>query len=109
MLKRIAVSAVILCLPVFFAHSQAAQDFTGRVFDAQSKRGVENLEIRLRPPTASNLPTLMGYTNQNGEFRFSAVSSSRYLLEVSQGPYPLYRHEVDLSQTHNIEIPIERR
>jgi hypothetical protein len=97
------------CLLLQSAFGQPSKPFGGRVFEAQSKRGIENLEVRLRPPSESSSPTLIGNTDQNGAFRFSQVKSGRYLLEVSQGPYLLYRHEIDTSQVDRIDIPIERR
>jgi len=30
-------------------------------------------------------------------------------LDVSQGPYLLYRAEIDAAQTSSVDIPIERR
>ena len=43
------VAALVLLLAVP-AGSQPAVDFSGRVFDADSKRGIENLEVKLTPP-----------------------------------------------------------
>lgn len=84
-------------------------NFSGRVIDAQSHRGIANLEIKLRPPSNSSAPVLVGNTGQNGAFRFSNVQVGRYLVEVSQGPYLLYRAEVDLSKTHQLDITVQRR
>jgi len=96
-------------LIVVLAYPQTFKSFSGRIFDAQTKRGVENLEVKLRAPNGSNLPTMIGSTDQKGAFRFSQVRPGRYLLEVRQGPYVLYRIETDTSKVNTIDIPIHRR
>lgn len=108
MLRKIRLLALLVFLGTLLVHAQASKEFSGRVFDSQSKRGIENLEVKLKPPTNTNAPTMIGATDQNGFFRFLQVRVGRYLLEVSQGPYVLYRGEVDLSKSDNIEIPIQR-
>jgi hypothetical protein len=96
-------------LPVEIVHAQASKPFSGRVFEANTRRGIPNLEVKLRPPSGSTNPIVMGTTNQNGVFSFPEVKVGVYLVEVSQGPYLLYRGEVDISKRDNINIPIERR
>jgi Carboxypeptidase regulatory-like domain len=109
MLRKIAVLAVLVFVPVQLLHAQDAKPFSGRVFDAQSQRGIENLEVKLRPPTSSSAPVVIGTTDQNGVFHFPAVRSGQYLVEVSQGPYLLYRGVVDTSKSDSIAIPVQRR
>ena len=88
----------------------AQQDFRGRIFDVQSKQGIQNLEIKLTPPkNAPKLPIRFANSDRNGEFRFSQLKPSRYLLEVSQGAYLLYRTEVDTTVRKDIQIPLKRR
>jgi len=106
MFWRITMAILVASLFVLPAH---AQSLSGRVFDAQSNRGIENLEVKLRPPNNSTTAVLIGNTDQNGSFRFSQVKPGRYLIEVSQGPYLLYRTEIDTSRQGNIDIPIQRR
>jgi len=109
MLRRLTLLGLILCTPLMVVYAQTFKAFNGRVFDAQTKRGIENLEVKLRPPTASSAPILIGNTDENGIFHFSQVKPGRYLLDVSQGPYLLYRAEIDAAQTSSVDIPIERR
>jgi 5-hydroxyisourate hydrolase-like protein (transthyretin family) len=109
MLRKIVVLALLASLPAQIVHAQASKAFSGHVFDAQTKRGIENLEVKLRPPSSSTAPILIGTTDQNGVFRFSQVRIGVYLVEVSQGPYLLYRGEVDISKLDRIEIPVQRR
>jgi hypothetical protein len=112
------MGAVRVVLPVLIAlnfatasptWSQPAIDFGGRVFDADSKRGVENLEVKLIPPKQSRLPIRVASTDQNGAFLFRQLARGRYLLEVSQGVHLLYRAEVDVNQQDRIDIPLQRR
>jgi hypothetical protein len=109
MLKKIALLALLASLAVQNVHAQAAKAFSGHVFDSQSKRGIENLEVKLRPPSNSATSVMIGATDQNGMFHFSPVPAGTYLVEVSQGPYLLYRGEVDTSKSDSIEIPVQRR
>jgi hypothetical protein len=109
MLRKIVVLAVVTFLSAQVVHAQNSKAFSGHVFDAQSKRGIENLEVKLRPPSGSAAPVMIGTTDKSGVFRFSQVQVGQYLVEVSQGPYLLYRAEVDISKLDNIEIPIEPR
>lgn len=83
--------------------------FTGRVFDATSKRGIENLEVKLTPPKQSRLTIRVANTDQNGLFAFKQLARSRYLLEVSQGVHLLYRVEVDANTSDRLDIPLERK
>jgi hypothetical protein len=109
MFRNATIMVFLGCLIVVLAYPQTAKSFTGRVFDAQTKRGIENLEIKLRPPSGSKFPSMIGNTDQRGVFRFSQVRPGRYLLEVHQGPYVLYRAETDTSRVDTLDIPIHRR
>ena len=81
----------------------------GRVFDQANGRGLENLEVKMTPPSSSNLPVRLANTDGNGAFRFPDVRMSRYLLEVSQGPNLLYRVQIDAGTQAHLEIPLQRR
>lgn len=109
MLSKFVVLLLLASVATQLVHAQTSKPFSGRVFNAQSKRGVENLEVKLRPPRNSSAPIMIGTTDQNGTFRFAKVQIGMYLLEVSQGPYVLYRREVDLSKVDTVEIPLRRR
>jgi Carboxypeptidase regulatory-like domain len=84
-------------------------DFSGRVFDAGSGRGVENLEVKLTPPKAVQLPIRVVSTDGDGRFLLRGLVHSRYLVEVSQGVYLLYRAEIDTTQSDHMDIPLQRR
>jgi hypothetical protein len=107
---RMAVASVLLgwmLVPVSW--TQQASDVDGHVFDQGNGRGLENLEVKLTPPTSANLPIRLASTDQNGQFRFSQLKPSRYLLEVSQGANLLYRVQVDAAAQTHLEIPLQRR
>jgi hypothetical protein len=109
--KRIGTLPTLSLLLIFttLAFAQTQKDVNGRVFEADTKRGIENLEVKLTPPNNSGLPIRLANTGQNGTFRFAQVTQSHYLLEVSQGANLLYRVEVDLATTGDLEIPLQKR
>ena len=72
---------------------QAFTPLTGRVVD-NTQRSAPNLQVRLRPPQNSTLAGQIALTDGNGGFNFPRVQGGRYLLEVSQGPYLLYRQTI---------------
>ena len=89
--------------------SQQTVDFRGLVFDAGSKSGIENLEVKLTPPRQTNLPIRLASTDRSGAFAFRQLVRGRYLLEISQGLYLLYRAEVDATKQDRVEIPLQRK
>ena len=99
--------ASLTVLPVTCLAQQAA-DFKGRVFDATTRTGIENLEVKLSPPRQSRAAIHLTRTDRNGAFLVPRLAPGRYLLEVSQGMYLLYRMEVDTTRQSQIEIPLTR-
>jgi Carboxypeptidase regulatory-like domain len=85
---------------------QQSSNFTGRVVEATSKRGVPKLEVRLTPPRQTKLPIRVTSTDQDGVFLFRQLVRGRYLLDISEGLYLLHRVEVDTSQLNRIDIPL---
>ncbi len=111
-MKRIAVVMAGVLLAMLFAVAGWAQqpsDVDGRVFDQANGRGLENLEVKLTPPTRENLPVRLASTDPNGQFRFSGLRATRYLVEVSQGANLLYRAEVDAATQRHLDIPLQKR
>jgi|SRR5271165_3094577 len=109
MFRKIVVMALLLSFSALLVEAQAAKAFSGRVFNSQNNQGIANLEVKLRPPRNSSAPIMIGTTDQGGAFHFAQVRVSTYLVEVSQGPYLLYRGEVDLSRQDTINIPVQHR
>ena len=107
--SRIAMAAFVVGTLLLAAAAQQINNYDGHVFEAASNRGVENLEVKLTPPTRSDLPVRLASTDQNGQFHFVQVRQGRYLLEVSQGPNLLYRAEIDSGTQNRIEIPLQKR
>ena len=89
--------------------SQQAGDLSGRVFDAASHNGIENLEVKLTPPRESKLSIRLASTDRNGAFVFRRLDRGRYLIEISQGLYLLYRAEIDTTKQDRVEIPLRRK
>jgi Carboxypeptidase regulatory-like domain len=105
-LASLALALAVLVSPIVAA-PQSAQDFNGRVFDATSKRGIENLEVKLTPPRESKLPVRLATTDPNGAFVFRKLVRGRYLLEISQGLFLLYRGEIDTARQPRVDIPLK--
>jgi hypothetical protein len=55
--------------------AQQLNNLDGRVFETATKRGIENLEVKLTPPTNSDLAVRLASTDQNGQFRFAPVEA----------------------------------
>ncbi len=88
----------------------AAQNFaalSGRVTD-NAQHSTPNLQVRLRPPANSNLAGQIALTDGNGGFAFPKVQRGNYLLEVSQGPYLLYRQQVNVPSAQ-LNIVVQRK
>ncbi len=109
MRQCLALFALLFCLVLPNASAQSAGSLTGRVIDSTSKRGLPNLQVKLKPPANSHAAVVIGSTDATGSFSFNHIAAGRYLLEVSEGPYVLYRQEVDPAQTNNLSIPLQRR
>jgi hypothetical protein len=104
-----AITLSMLAVCTVQLSAQDAKDVGGHVFESATKRGVGNLEVKLTPPSNSNLAIRLTSTDGNGNFRFSQVRQGRYLLEDSQGPSLLYRGEIDAATVTNVEIPLQKR
>ena len=109
---RRALATLLTCAAVLvcgaFAPAQQTTEFSGRVIDT-NRNGIANLEIKLTPPTSANLPIRLGTTDRNGGFVFRQLARSRYLIEVSQGVYLLYRAEIDAARQSRVEITLRTR
>lgn len=107
---KIALAGSLLSwILVATAWTQQASDMDGHVFDQANGRGLENLEVKVTPPSGASLPIRLASTDQNGQFRFSQLKPGRYLLEVSQGANLLYRVQVNAGAQSHVEIPLQRR
>ena len=88
--------------------AQQTADFSGRVTDT-AQNPIENLEVKLTPPRDSKAPIRLGSTDRNGMFVFRQLVQGRYLIEISQGVYLLYRAEVDTIRQSRVDITLRRR
>jgi hypothetical protein len=106
--RRAACLALALTAAVAVA-AQSASDFSGRVFDADSKAGIANLQVKLTPPRQAKASARITSTGAKGEFTVRQLARGRYLLEISQGVTLLYRAEVDTAKTARVDVPLKRR
>jgi hypothetical protein len=104
-----AATVLWLMLLAVTAVAQQPVDFKGRVFDAATQVGIENLELKFSPPRDSGAAIRLTRTDRNGEFNMPKLSPGRYLLEVSQGMYLLSRIQIDTSRQTRIDIPLTRK
>jgi hypothetical protein len=110
-MRRVLVVLLSCCFVLISridAPAQQPADFSGVIVDAEH-HGLPNLEIKLSPPRDSKLAIRLGSTDRNGAFVFRQVPRGRYLLEISQGVYLLYRAEVDTNREPKVTITLRRR
>jgi Carboxypeptidase regulatory-like domain len=107
--NRLAIAVFLGCVIANAAAQVGVSDLSGRILEATSMRGIENLEVKLMPPRSSPLGVRLTSTGPDGGFHFAGVRPGRYLLEVSQGPNLLYRSEIDAGTQNNIEVALQKR
>ena len=105
--KILLVLSLLVTAAATAAPPQVA-DFTGRVTDTDH-RGIANLEVKLTPPRDTKLPIRLGSTDRNGVFLFRQLAPGRYLVELSQGVYLLYRAQVDTTKESHTDITLRSR
>jgi len=79
----------------FTGKAGAPVAFSGQVSDTAQQKGVGDLVIKMTPPENSPEPQLISKTAPDGTFKVNDLQGKEYLLEVYQGPKPLYRGVVD--------------
>lgn len=108
MIRHLAAIALVAFLAAPAVSAQSA-DFEGRVFDAATKDGIQNLQVKLTPPRRVKAPIRIANTARDGSFRFARLVRGRYLVEVSQGATLLYRAEVDTTKVTRLDVPLRRK
>jgi hypothetical protein len=102
--------SLVVFLGISVASSLLAQSvpapFGGRVFDADTKKGIPNLTVKLVPPKDSKTPELATATDANGNFVFQTSPTGRYFLEVDFGLTPVHREVVMIASGDRKEIPL---
>jgi hypothetical protein len=107
MTRQLLALAATLALTTFM--EAQASDLRGRVVDAATGRGIENLQVKLTPPRQSRAPIRLARTARDGTFTVAQIVSGRYLIEISQGVTLLYRAEVSAASATRLEIPLRRK
>lgn len=94
-IRALAVAFTVCAALAGMSGRADAQGLTlsGKV-SLQTRGALPRFTVRLYPPAASKRPTLVTYTDLAGNFRFTALDSGRYLLEVYQGPKTLVYQKV---------------
>jgi hypothetical protein len=104
----------VLSLLIFFllmtnltSMGDAQTEFSGQVSEANKKTGVGDLVIKMTPPKGSSEAQMITTTTPDGKFEFNNLKGKEYLLEVYQGPKPLYRGVVDAKQGTTKDIKVK--
>lgn len=105
--RLVAMAAVVLLAAPALSAQTAA--FEGRVFDAATKDGIQNLQVKFTPPRQVKAPIRIANTARDGSFTFARLIRGRYLVEVSQGATLLYRAEVDTTKVARLDVPLRRK
>ncbi len=107
-MKKLLFAFVLLFAGLTFAYGSGLK-LEGRVHEAMSNKGIPGLAVKLIPPTASQKPEKITFTDHNGEFHFPALDSGKYLLEVYQGVTLLHREMITLNKDMRREVELRRR
>jgi len=107
-LKRLFFVFVFLLAAMTLAYGNGLK-LDGRVHEAGSNKGIPGLTVKLIPPTASQKPEKITFTDPKGEFHFLSLASGKYLLEVYQGVTLLHREVMTLDRDIRREIELRRR
>lgn len=103
---RVFVLACCLALAAPAA-GQERLALAGRVVmetPGQAPRPASRLTVRLYFPKETRRPTLVTYTDSNGNFRYNDLPAGRYLLEVYQGKAMTYQRALTLDR--NLPQPL---
>ena len=86
------------------ATSQAALTFSGHI--KTGGYGSPQFSVKLYPPKNTDKPVLLTNTDDNGDFQFTDLQTSSYLLEVYLGTDLVYQEIVELSSSTCCEIDL---
>jgi len=104
-MRRTAILAFVLSAALICAAQQ--HHFRGHIVNQETRRGIENLLVTLIPPNSSAETKKYATSDSAGRFRFDGLNADKYLLEVSQGPYLLFRKEVQPRHKDEITIKLQ--
>ena len=109
MSRLLTLLIVTLMVAAVAATGQQTVDFRGRVIDADTNGGIENLEVKFTPPRGATAAIRVVTTDRNGEFAFPRLLRVRYLVQVSQGVNLLYRAELDATTADRLDVRLRRK
>jgi hypothetical protein len=94
-IRALAVAFTICAALIGMSGRADAQGLTlsGKV-SLQTTGALPRFTVRLYPPAASKRPTLVTYTDDAGNFRFTELNAGRYLIELYQGAKTLVYQKV---------------
>lgn len=104
-MRRTAILIFVLAATLMCVARQ--YHFRGRILNQQTRRGIENLLVTLIPPNSSPEARRYATSDSGGKFRFDGLNADKYLLQVSEGPYLLFRQEIYPQHKDEITIQLE--
>jgi hypothetical protein len=88
------------------ASAQNTLTLSGRVLTKGSNRSSQRFNIKLYPPLKSNKAILLTASGNSGDFKFTGLLPSSYLLEVHLGKDMVYQEVVALASNKNLTIDL---
>ena len=99
---------LVICLagvpPLSRATAQDALTFSGHI--KVGGEGRPQFSVKLYPPKESDKPILLTNTDDYGDFQFTDLQTSSYLLEIYLGTELVYQEIVELSSSTCCEIDL---
>jgi hypothetical protein len=104
--NQILTSALILCLlSLPICQAQSALSLSGRILTKDTK-GSSRFNIKLYPPKKSNRAILLTSADYSGNFKFTNLAASSYLLEVYVGTKLVYQQVITLDRNKEISVDL---
>jgi hypothetical protein len=102
---RVAILGLAAAGLLLWGQSKAPS-FGGTVYDADTKKGIPNLTVKLVPPREAKAVEAATATDADGNFSFPRAQAGKYLLEVYFGLTLVHREVVNTGGGARIEIPL---
>jgi hypothetical protein len=102
---RVAILALATAGLLLWGQSKAPA-FGGIVYDADTKKGIPNLTVKLVPPKQAKAIESATATDAYGNFSFPRAQGGKYLLEVYFGLTLVHREVVNAMGGARVEIPL---
>jgi hypothetical protein len=96
-------------VPLPICYAQGAFALSGHILIKDSKGGRPRFSIKLYPPKKSNRPVLLTTADYSGNFKFTGLSTSSYLLEMYVGTRLVYQQIITVDRNKEITIDLRSK